>query len=371
MSRATASGRHQRDPVFANAGEPTAGQLSAGQPAAGQFSAGRSTAGQPSASQLSAGQLSAGRSTAGQPTAGRLSAGDSETLVAETGRFKMLPANKDLANTGMASDDPANQPRLERRSGSRRLIITVVISLGLHVAAVTAVLLLLHPSPPAAVSGVEKPTEVELVMEEHKGDLRPTSTPSPSAAAPPAQKPGQQQAVPPEAKAAPPAVQRPDATEQTSTSANAASPAQARPTQEAKPSAEARVQEAKREIEPAPPAAQPAPVISLQGTDSPSNSRAFGDRVIPARPDAVFHNRPPVYPSEAALNGQQGVVVVVIHVSPAGTAVGVDLVRSSGYVLLDSAAREAVMRWRFLPAVRDGQPVASDMTMGFEFDNLR
>ena len=131
------------------------------------------------------------------------------------------------------------------------------------------------------------------------------------------------------------------------------------------------VQEATRETEPAPPAAQPAPVVSLQGTDSPSNARAFGDRVIPAKPDAVFHNRPPEYPAEAALNGQQGVVVVVIHVSPAGTAVGVDLVRSSGYVLLDSAAREAVMRWRFLPAVKDGQPVASDMTMGFEFDSLR
>jgi protein TonB len=61
----------------------------------------------------------------------------------------------------------------------------------------------------------------------------------------------------------------------------------------------------------------------------------------------------------------------VVHVSPAGTAIGVDLVRSSGYVLLDSAAQEAVLRWRFLPAVKDGEPVASDMTMGFEFDNLR
>jgi periplasmic protein TonB len=126
-----------------------------------------------------------------------------------------------------------------------------------------------------------------------------------------------------------------------------------------------------RESPPAPAAAKSAPVISLQGTDSPSNARAYGDRVIPAKPDAVFHNRPPEYPVAAALNGQQGVVVVVVHVSPAGVAVGVDLVRSSGYALLDSAARDAVLRWRFLPAVKDGEPVASDMTMGFEFDNLR
>jgi protein TonB len=126
-----------------------------------------------------------------------------------------------------------------------------------------------------------------------------------------------------------------------------------------------------RAPDPAPPATERAPVISLQGTDSPSNARAFGDRVIPARPDAVFHNRPPIYPDEAAQNGQQGTVVVLIHVSPAGTTASVDLVRSSGYVLLDRAAQEAVLRWRFLPAVKDGQPVASDMTMGFIFDNLR
>ena len=69
------------------------------------------------------------------------------------------------------------------------------------------------------------------------------------------------------------------------------------------------------------------------------------------------------------MNGQHGTVVVLIHVSPAGTTAGVDLLRSSGYALLDRAARDAVLRWRFLPAVKDGQPVASDMTMGFEFDN--
>jgi len=106
----------------------------------------------------------------------------------------------------------------------------------------------------------------------------------------------------------------------------------------------------------------------LSGTDSPSDARAWGDRIIPAAPDAVFHNRPPEFPQESAMNGEHGTVILVIHISPAGTTAGVDVTRSSGYVLLDRAAREAVMRWRFLPAVKDGQPVASDMTMGFVFD---
>jgi protein TonB len=282
----------------------------------------------------------------------------------------------DLANASRPAPEqtPSHQAAPRQPSANRRLIITLLVSLGLHAAAVLAVLLLLRAGVPV-VATEEKPTEVELVMEEHKGDLRPTSTPSQTQTSNPAQKPPVQKAES-EAKATPPPVEAPETPDATTAFAKAVSPDQAtaeKPMQEAKPEppTEAPVQEVKREAEPTPPASQPAPVISLQGTDSPSNARAFGDRVIPARPDAVFHNRPPEYPVEAAMNGQQGVVVVVVHVAPDGTAVGVDLVRSSGYVLLDSAARDAVLRWRFLPAVKDGQPVASDMTMGFEFDDIR
>jgi len=285
---------------------------------------------------------------------------------------------------GLANPEQPRKPSPERTSGNRRLIITLLVSLGLHAAAMIAVLLLLRTSVPV-VASVEEPTEVELVMEEHKGDLHPTSTPSTAQPAPPAEKPPVQQADPASetpaseapssvARSTAPAAPTPDATEQTAAPAKETGPASANaktPTQQPKPSTEAPAQEATAEPEPAPPAAQPAPVISLQGTDSPSDARAFGDRVIPAKPDAVFHNRPPEYPVEAAMNGQQGTVVVVVHVSPDGKAAGVDLVRSSGYVLLDSAARDAVLRWRFLPAVKDGQPVASDMTMGFEFDDVR
>lgn len=271
---------------------------------------------------------------------------------------------------------PATQPP------RRGLIITLLVSLGLHVAAVTAALLLLHAGVPV-VDLPDKPTEVELVMEEHKGDLVPTVTQAPSQPAPPApkaEKPPPEQAKPTEAQAASPPVQapveaQPDEPEQTTapavasepTPAAAASPAAASPSDPAPAAPETPVEMAKPE--PAPPASPPVPKISLSGTDSPSDARAFGDRVIPAKPDAVFHNRPPEYPQEAALNGEHGTVVVLVHVSPTGTAARVDLVRSSGSVLLDRAASEAVMRWRFLPAVKDGQPVASDMTMGFIFDN--
>ena len=74
-----------------------------------------------------------------------------------------------------------------------------------------------------------------------------------------------------------------------------------------------------------PPPAPQAVKITLQGTDSPSEARAWGDRVLPAAPDAVFHNKPPEYPEAAALNGEHGTVVLLIHISPARTAAGVDV----------------------------------------------
>jgi protein TonB len=78
-------------------------------------------------------------------------------------------------------------------------------------------------------------------------------------------------------------------------------------------------------------------------------------------------NREPIYPDEAARRRQQGVVILLIHVSPEGLASLVDIERSSGFSLLDRAARDAVATWRFVPAVRDGQPIASSMSLRIQF----
>jgi protein TonB len=254
---------------------------------------------------------------------------------------------------------PGPRPRGRTRS-NRALIVTVLVSLGLHLAAVTAVLLLLHSGVPV-VDGPEKPTEVELVMEERKGDLHPTTAPRTPDATPADRQP--QREKPAEARtAAPPAEQPTEAPPATREDT-------AEPGKEPVPapsSAETQTP-AQTAPPPAPAPAPPAVTITLQGTDSPSDAKAWGESVIPAAPDAVFHNRPPAYPEEAVVNGEQGTVVLLIHVSPVGRPAAVDVLRSSGHFSLDNAARDAVSRWRFLPAVKDGQPVASDMTMGFVF----
>jgi protein TonB len=127
-------------------------------------------------------------------------------------------------------------------------------------------------------------------------------------------------------------------------------------------------------VAPAPPSsASPAPNtdtdphINLGGTDSLSNVLVEGDQVIPAGPDPKVRNREPIYPEDAARRGEQGMVILLIRVSPEGLPYLVDIARSSGYTLLDRAARDAVVTWRFVPAVRDGQPIASSMSLRIQF----
>ena len=66
---------------------------------------------------------------------------------------------------------------------------------------------------------------------------------------------------------------------------------------------------------------------------------------------------PPTYPEIARRRGQQGRVVVRVEVSADGRPVSVSVGQGSGYTSLDEAAENAVEKWRFIPATRDGQPV--------------
>ncbi|MDR3535407.1 MAG: energy transducer TonB [Acetobacteraceae bacterium] len=108
--------------------------------------------------------------------------------------------------------------------------------------------------------------------------------------------------------------------------------------------------------------------FNLGGTDSESNAVVKGKDVIPASVDQRVRNKPPIYPEDAVRRGQRGAVLVLIHVSPEGLTAGTDILQSSGVASLDQAALDAVRGWRFLPAVKDGAPVAFDMPMRFVFE---
>ena len=79
-------------------------------------------------------------------------------------------------------------------------------------------------------------------------------------------------------------------------------------------------------------------------TATATRSSLPNPQVLPASVNARFHNKEPVYPAEAQRRAEQGAVVLLIHVSPDGLPAGVDVVSSSGYALLDRAARDAVWK---------------------------
>jgi protein TonB len=91
------------------------------------------------------------------------------------------------------------------------------------------------------------------------------------------------------------------------------------------------------------------------------------NRILPARPDARM-NRPPPYPELARNHGEQGKVLLSIQVAPNGRASAVTIVASSGYLILDNAARDAVLGWHFLPAEYHGKIVPSSFLLPVSFE---
>jgi protein TonB len=60
--------------------------------------------------------------------------------------------------------------------------------------------------------------------------------------------------------------------------------------------------------------------------------------------------------------------VLRVHVGADGVPYAVDVVDSSRSRLLDRAAADAVKRWRFRPAQRDGQAVSGQVQVPISFN---
>ena len=118
---------------------------------------------------------------------------------------------------------------------------------------------------------------------------------------------------------------------------------------------------------PSQPASQPLPAVRLADGDEDRESLKVSGDVVPARPDARFHNAPPSYPPEAVREGAQGDVLLLIHVTAAGVPASVEVRGSSGRPSLDQAAKDAVALWRFLPARNAGHPVPFDFVLNTRF----
>jgi protein TonB len=65
----------------------------------------------------------------------------------------------------------------------------------------------------------------------------------------------------------------------------------------------------------------------------------------------------PAYPDAARRMGIEGTALLKIRILEDGAVGEVHITRSAGHSSLDEAAVEAVRRWRFEPARRDGRPI--------------
>jgi len=82
---------------------------------------------------------------------------------------------------------------------------------------------------------------------------------------------------------------------------------------------------------------------------------------------AYLNNPAPDYPSVSQRLGEQGLVLLRVQVTADGAADSVELQTGSGSDRLDQAAREAVKKWRFVPAKRGEQPVSASVTVPVSF----
>ena len=100
------------------------------------------------------------------------------------------------------------------------------------------------------------------------------------------------------------------------------------------------------------PQAQPKPVAKITRDPSP-----------------LAGNQAPKYPPQALRSGVEGSVSVRVEVDASGVPTDVKVVERSGERSrdLDRAVTDAVRRWRFEPAMKDGKAVAGAVVVPVEF----
>ena len=127
-----------------------------------------------------------------------------------------------------------------------------------------------------------------------------------------------------------------------------------------------------------PPPFVPPPEINIQSEATPTNTITVQNKVasLPPPPQPVAPKpagiTAPVqiagggavcqssyYPPIAVRLNQTGTSVVNVHIGTDGNVQGVDISTSSGHDSLDQAAIKCITsRWRYKPALQNGQPVA-------------
>ncbi len=110
--------------------------------------------------------------------------------------------------------------------------------------------------------------------------------------------------------------------------------------------------------------APPPPALPTQAAPVASSA--------PSRPEPLAGQTPaPRYPTQALRRGESGTVMVRAQIGADGVPNEVAVATTSGSRHLDRAAVDAVKRWRFRPAMANGQPSAGTVMVPISFQAQR
>ena len=115
------------------------------------------------------------------------------------------------------------------------------------------------------------------------------------------------------------------------------------------------------------PPAPAAPVVQAKPVEVPKAPEPEPVIEPPRFGAAYLHNPPPDYPSSSRRLGEEGRVLLKVLVSSKGDADTVQLEDSSGFERLDTAAIQAVKKWRFIPAKRNNQSISGYVLVPVKF----
>ena len=118
-----------------------------------------------------------------------------------------------------------------------------------------------------------------------------------------------------------------------------------------------------------PPALPPLPKI-VPAEPLPPKARPVDPVLVGASLDQRYADRfQPEYPSASRRLEEEGLVVVAVVIDPDGRVADARVARSSGHERLDRAAvAQALRKWRFVPAKRDGMPVTGQAQIPVRFE---
>lgn len=91
-----------------------------------------------------------------------------------------------------------------------------------------------------------------------------------------------------------------------------------------------------------------------------------GTSMEPAYPDYRI-NPKPKYPRTARKRGYEGEVKLKVFVLENGKVGKIEIIRPSGYEILDESALEAVRKWLFVPGRENGREISSWVTVPITF----